>query len=1072
MKLDEIGVYSIGYAFRGSPAVAMPEGWSGPMDDVTGIACLPVGEREGKQAFLLHCPWRKGTGITYQEFSFQLPKVRQILLRGATALQADAVGKSDGVTFRLYVDGRKLLDSNRADAKWQPYSFDLTDRAGKVVRIRFETDPGPKDNPSFDFALWGDRELVLEGYRAPAPRHVSPLQPSLKRLAATRNGSVVPLSGFAGKVSVSGKGDVATLAYSGPDGKLTYRWRRPKADERSLLGNLSLSAVPAKGPSVVIPLAGSSRLDWLAEAKPGDVAWSVSGGQVRLSRAYEVRGKQATLEVTGKLVGKSLVMDVALRGAEVSALQGGVWGPVLRRKPLQMPYYSGQAFYLPQGELFVNAFLDWTASNASAQDGTRAYYSQLTDGSHNPLRERLIYSAAWHPMEVMPNLPNPPSPFLKDLGGRVVLDTWGGRYTDIARELEHLAAIGVKDCVTLIHVWQRSGYDNALPAHLPAMESLGGDPGMKTLVETARRLGHRIALHENYVDYYPNYEGFKDLDIALAPDGVRVPAWYNPGTKIQSFAVKPNAILPLAATQSPEIHRRFDTNACYLDVHSAVPPWFHVDARAGEKGAGTFERVWDVHRELFDYERGTHQGPVFGEGNNHWYWSGYLDGAEAQFGAGWPANQGRNAPLLVDFDLLRMHPLSVNHGMGYYERWWDKAVWGASPPVQVLDQYRMQEVLYGHAGFLAQLTWSIPCMAWLEHHLLTPVTDRYAGKAPEAISYLVNGRWVGTDAAVKAAKLDQARVRYPGGLTLTGNNSSKPMKVGDQVLPRFGWVAEGSGVRAYTAQRGGVLVDYAETRNSVFANARRAADWNVAGVRRVRPRVASLEQAGPRVFTVTYEWDVQDRLPSGLTCLVHFSRPPKDSYDEGIAFQNDHQLALASEQWKPGSQVKDGPYTVTLPESVSDGDYGWYIGLYTLTSGNRVPLLGADDGRGRIRLGTLRVRDGGKSITLVADPLKESNRLGWYSANLNSKDTLVDFGPLRTDGSVLLKRQGPDWVLLTMPTAVPFVVELSGNRFGRPSAVRSRASAAPKVAGAKGKGWWRLPVTGSQEYRWTASPGR
>jgi hypothetical protein len=269
-----------------------------------------------------------------------------------------------------------------------------------------------------------------------------------------------------------------------------------------------------------------------------------------------------------------------------------------------------------------------------------------------------------------------------------------------------------------------------------------------------------------------------------------------------------------------------------------------------------------------------------------------------------------------------------------------------------------------------------------------------------------------------------------------------------------------------------VLVDYAETRNSIFANARRAADWNVAGVRRVRPKVASLKQTGPRAFTVTYEWDVQDRLPSDLTCLVHFSRPPKDSYDEGIAFQNDHRLSLPSEQWKPGSQVKDGPYTVTLPEGVGDGDYGWYIGLYTLTSGNRVPLLGVDDGRGRIRLGTLRVRDGGRSITLVSDPLRESNRLGWYSANLNPKDSLVDFGPLRTDGSVLLKRQGQDWVLLTMPTAVPFVVELSESRFGRPSAVRSRASAAPKVAGARGKGWWRLAVTGSQEYRWAASPGR
>ena len=55
---------------------------------------------------------------------------------------------------------------------------------------------------------------------------------------------------------------------------------------------------------------------------------------------------------------------------------------------------------------------------------------------------------------------------------------------------------------------------------------------------------------------------------------------------------------------------------------------------------------------LWAYERSVEGGPVLGEGENHWFWSGYLDGVEAQFGAqSTPITDGTQAPLFVDFDL-------------------------------------------------------------------------------------------------------------------------------------------------------------------------------------------------------------------------------------------------------------------------------------------------------------------------------------------------------------------------------------------------------------------------------------
>ena len=598
-----------------------------------------------------------------------------------------------------------------------------------------------------------------------------------------------------------------------------------------LFGRIVMTASRNGLNPVRVPLAGSAQVIWSSSARALEDRWDTASEDPVLIRTFTIGDVTATVRIKGALVGKSLVLETQADRPLARLFDSGTWGPVMRRRIIPVPYDSDRVAYLAAEGLFVSTGFDWTVSGATNLDGSRAVYTPLTDGSRNALRERVVFTAAWNLDEVLPNIPNPPSPFLSMLSSRIVLDIWGGQYTDIASKLEALSGYGVNHCVAIIHDWQRSGYDNALPTHLPAAADKGGDEAMKTLVETGKRLGHVVALHENYVDYYPNYDHFRDVDIALDPTGKRQNAWYNPGTKIQSFAVKPNAILPLAATQSAEIHRRYGTNACYLDVHSAVPPWFHVDQRAGEEGAGAFHRVWEVHRKLWDYERKTHSGPVFGEGNNHWYWSGCLDGVEAQFGSGWPGEAGREAPLMVDFDLLKIHPLQLNHGMGYYERWWGKPTWGAIPPMVVLDQYRMQEVAFGHAGFLAASTWSVIPLAWLEHHLLTPVMARFATASPVAIHYDLGGTWV--DASV-AAQSDEntkvwqrVRVRYDNGLTITANQAHEDLRVGNHRLGQYGWVAEGAGVTAWTARRDGLIADYAETADSVFANARAARDWNL-----------------------------------------------------------------------------------------------------------------------------------------------------------------------------------------------------------------------------------------------------
>jgi len=1078
MSLDDLKVYDVGYAYRGQPERRFPLGWSGNFEKRTGVACQDLGRQSGRRAFLLLVPWRGSTGIAFQLFTFRLPRVNRIHLRGATALQEDVVGRSDGVTFRIYANGRKLMEDHRTDATWKSFDLDLTAAAGREVTLRFETDPGPRDNPDFDLSLWGDRELVLDGYHPRLVTHPVPPPLMLDRLATPPSAGVVPSNGFAGGSDAQLKDRRAIFRYHGEDGELEYSWQLPHEPEDPPLGTILLRAQMRGAKSVEVPLARGARLDWAQDAQPLESRWEKTTEGIACVRTFGVAGEVVTLRAAARLIDKSLVLDVTCDHPVLEAIGAGEWGPVMRRVTVPVPYYPGRIEYLPQEDLFVNAFLDWTASMASEHVGTRADYRPRTDGSRNSLKERVIYSAAWHLAETLPNLSNAPSPHRKQVGSKVVLDIWGKRpFAEISRDLERLADHGIRDAIALIHDWQYSGPEDALPTHLPANTGLGGDEGMRALVATGTRLGYIVGLHENYADYYNNCKFFTMDDIALDPEGRPVKAWFNQRTKMQSFAIQPNAILPLARTQSPEIHRRYGTTACFLDVHSSKPPWFHVDYRAGQEGAGRFRRVWDAHRMLWQYERETHAGPVFGEGDEHAYWSGNLDGVEAQFGAGWPSNQGMSAPLMVDFDLLKIHPLQLNHGMGYYERWLPIGQWIGVPPMAVLDQYRMQEVAFGHAGFLDNETWSNLPLAWLESNLLTPVTARYATAKAIEVGYQVKGRWVDGTAAAKTGDWRRLRVRYDNGLIILANGAESPWRVGSNLLPQFGWLAQGAGVTAWTALRDGVVADYVETADRIFANARDARDWELSGIRRVRPRVEKFQQTAHRVFRVNYHWQINETLANDYRCFVHFRREQKSNLasgsspdSEGILFQQDHDLTTPSSTWKRGGTVSDGPSTVRLPPDLADGDYVWNIGLYSPGNGRRVSLEGMEVGDNQIRLGLLHVRDGGGTIIFEPERRSGDDRRRQYQEHINLGGTVVDFGTVRTNGSVLVYREREQWVLRPLPRDRNFVLELRAERFGHPLGVSCTGGAAILVMPRASNAGWVLPLNGAKEYRWSAHP--
>lgn len=487
--------------------------------------------------------------------------------------------------------------------------------------------------------------------------------------------------------------------------------------------------------------------------------------------------------------GKTLRVDVTSDSSDISQFSldrsEGTPGPRL----VKLPYLTTIRLLLFRSH-FVSAYFDWTRSHASgfetspriysnqsAYFGQVADYQPRSDNSRNPLQETAFITVSDNLHEVLPGIPNPPSPYRQLLAGRVILDLWGNPFSDDAMLLNQLKQAGItNDLLVIKHVWQKCGYDNCYPSVLPANLPMGGDAGLSRLSEAARDAGYLFALHENYIDLYPNSDLWNPLMLAFDSAGARIKAWYNPTTQIQSYLLSPLYALDLASQFSPQIHERYGTTASFVDGLSAGTPWNFEDYNGKIPGTAEQQTTFSIYAQLAGYERQTHNGPILSEGNNHFMYAGLIDGVEAQF------EDLDYAPIqpIVDFDLLKIHPLAVNHGMGYYERFFGTAGGNYEQRFDFSNfdpegfyTYMSTEIAFCHAGFVSSPE-RLGTYVWLtqvrrEVSLVLPIQERCALAQPTQILYNVDGSLAPVEQAVIKNQAWQVFVSYDSGLQVYVN---------------------------------------------------------------------------------------------------------------------------------------------------------------------------------------------------------------------------------------------------------------------------------------------------------------
>ena len=635
-------------------------------------------------------------------------------------------------------------------------------------------------------------------------------------------------------------GDAYVFTYQGADGKLTYRI----APRTGPLGDIT-AQWEGRGGLIHPCVDGGVYLQGdagpLAPEEAEHLGTQRKGDQVESRWRVGAGDMSAEVTYTYRLWGKSLVIDVVAPGGQVGEVRYGHAEGLENPRLVTNPYYtyggsrpavaiSGPA----DAPLFLAGNTDWCLSNASEpwaanaikegrvhyQGGTR--YTPKTDGKRNDCYERLFITLSPHYEEVLPNIPNPTSPWKHVTGTRLWRAHGAGNRENDANFWRKCHRYGMTQVVITDHEtgWRDGG--ESFTFRTKTAPKKGGDKGQYDYARIMQdELGFVYGPYNNFTDFAPVNEFWSADMVNRVPDKQLQQAW------ARCYAPKPARAVEYCAKLAPIIESKFHFSTAYCDVHTAVTPWSRVDYDYRVPGAGTFAAVFYSYGEIMFHQKAAWDGPVYSEGNNHWLYCGLTDGNYGQDQRYGPATN----PWLVDFDLRKMHDLCCNFGMGNPGMFFGREYSFGRTRKEIdasIDRFLAAAVAFGHTGFLTYDGGEHHALR--SYYMLQQLHSDYALSSADEIRYAdANGKLRDTSAAVAsgAYKRSQVVTRYESGcITAVNGNTSERMKVeayGRKLdLPPngyVGWTEDGS-IEVRSADPNGHRCDYADTPAHLYVDGR------------------------------------------------------------------------------------------------------------------------------------------------------------------------------------------------------------------------------------------------------------
>jgi hypothetical protein len=779
-------------------------------------------ESSARSVLIMHPPWWEGrVGTVALEFPLTLPDVKPISLTFANAMNPG--GQSDGVTFRVRVapwdtgdaPWGEVVYERHTDAKsWQEASVDLSAFAGRAVRLQLESHPGPKNNTGWDRSFWAEPTLIVG-----TPQPADPFPPSDEQ-----NSQLLG--------EIRGDGEVyAVRLWPGRRGLLDSTVCFDDGQRRLFFRGFEVTVLGARLDQPQSPV----RL-LRVEQQPAE-------GGLCMRHTFETG--DGTFDVIGSLSIESNVLrarfaianappprpwfdvhleDVALGrwSHDVSQVYAGT-GNVLRKPREFRLSFDGHRL----STSFVGYDFEDTFSLVEAVDTPPLHLDVQPARQHASLhasddqtRTLIPTGNVWSAVKRWRQVDGRSAAAgVERTAGRFVFDLWGGRYASSTQELKKSFRYGLTDAMVIWHNWQRWGYDYRLPEIYPPNPQFGTENEMRDLIQACREAGVPVALHDNYIDYYPDAKGFSYREtIAYGADGAPVRAWLNEGRNAQSYRYRSDCVEPILKDNLRMIRDNLNPSAYFIDVWSSVRPYDYWTADGKYFNAVYSRNTWG---ELFAWIR-EHLGenaPQISE-SGHDQLIGWLDGAQAnhlrvgQPAAGdyswavwdWNCDDSERIPW---YDAA-YHDRFILHGAGYETRYaagLDTRLHGIHS-----DDYITTEIMTGHP---AMVPGAFDRQVVRKYWLTQDVMRALALRTIESVEFVEND-------------LHRQHIQWSGGGHVWVNRGESDWPIENTTLPQYGFLAriptEKGLVVAAIERRDGLIVESCLSPSAHYVNARSLAD--------------------------------------------------------------------------------------------------------------------------------------------------------------------------------------------------------------------------------------------------------
>lgn len=975
--------------------------------------------------FSCHPPYRDGLagGFVWYQVYLDLPQVKPISLDFSTAIRDHNPPRetpSDGVDFRVVVarpgeEGTELFARFSDSKQWEPASVDLSAYAGQRVLLKLLAGPGPKANTNCDSALWGEPVLRVGRMQAPTKEEdwVARTAEAVRLAQAAATGVPVlgafPLAGRCGAFGAGvslGRNGLAdgVIAFANRDGAIAFRGFTIAVDGEELGG--AASAVRCLDTHIAFAAGELTVLHSLdTPSGPVTVRGRFTTEQGALRLAFDMPGAKRTPR------GEPRFTRLALGGADSAlfrvylgfgnvieqpeAFRVGGGGFGLSTRHIGADYANGLSL-LQASDVFPDAAVCQPQANAfSLQVPHDATFTFIPSAEG-------AFAAARHYRDV--------NGFKAGRGheallGRMCLDQWGGDYGEAAKGLQQAAKYGLNHSIFVKHSWQRWGYDYRLPDIYPPR---GGLEPFLAMRDACRETGILFAPHDNYIDFYPDADGFSYDQIIFTRDGKPHKAWFNKGRKAQSYRWLPHGFTPWLERNMRLMHDGIRPTGLFIDVFSAMPPIDYYD-RDGRfytrvRTAKEWSEAFDRSRKLL-----CPGMPMLSEAG-HDALIGSLDGVQSDHYAASRWGAKGVADDRTPWHDMASHGSFVLLAGGLGHRYGDdneKHTYGT-------DDYLTNTVMGGRNPMCdGPFSRRAVMTYWLLHDLC----DDLARASFETHAF--------------GDSVRQQRTTFGDGSEVWTNRGEPAWEAGGYVLPEYGFYAKSPKAEAGIVEIDGLRAAFAKSADTLFVDTRPA--YRSGSLRPASTRVLKGEYLGDGKFKVRVEWTALEPLEAGLRAFVHVCHP-KDTSGEKIALQG--QTTFDGElMTKAGTYEAD--INVVIPPDSFGGIYTLRYGLYNPGKGGyRVTPAGNIDGS-RARGGKLKVDIANGKVT-GGEYLPEGE---WdHLAGLNIKGDLVDFGAIATNGAFrLLHPATGEWLLIPLPGSIAFQAKLDLAKLGR-TATRVTAS--------------------------------